>query len=268
MVIVSVDIDFFVNPFPKDSQDCESDIRLPASEYCVAPDATVADLLRRCGLESPPKVSGVFIANHEFAFDIIKTLSLREQRKIELIHVDAHADIGFPEASFRHILMDLSYKNLTHRRNPERGADRLNCGSWLTYAILAEFIESICFVPKYVVPQDLYSFYFSKELTCDNLESEFVISKIDNSIFSTYLRHGISFANDTKRALLKIPFKIVRSSELAISKKPDFVIVCQSPPWTPLAADRILDICRQYIMVDPLQRNYQGPKNYDLPLPE
>src|SRR5262249_39935876 len=96
-----------------------------------------AFLENQCHLKTSRRVPGRFFVHHDQAFDFWRELVARHQTQIDLVHVDAHADLGFGDASWVHIVSELLRLSVAQRSDPPRGSRFLNAGSYIAYALAA-----------------------------------------------------------------------------------------------------------------------------------
>ncbi|MCX4246010.1 hypothetical protein [Paraliomyxa miuraensis] len=247
MLVLSIDADFFVEPIATDML-MDSVDRLAEAEYDVDSEGDVAAFFEeRCALDARKPVPGVFIRHHDQAFDVIKALA-QQHGPVRLMHVDAHADLGSGDTGYVYLLSD--WLQRPHPRpDPENEHNRMNLGNWLAFAAAGGFIEAIEFVPRHFPPpeSDLFQYYIgptpetSSALTFRPLTREEILYKIPVG----HARAWEFF--ETKPVLQATPWHVVARDSFAIATPPDFVIVCQSPQFTPASADLVLDLLRRYV---------------------
>ena len=107
MRILDLDLDFFVRPV---HNWMPSEERLSESEYtCASPDEVEAFLEQQCGLSKTDRIPGRLCEEHVEAFDTwsewIAAGTLTTP--FEVVHVDAHADMGLGDSSYIYLLDEL-----------------------------------------------------------------------------------------------------------------------------------------------------------------
>jgi hypothetical protein len=157
MLVLSIDIDFFVDPVAHDEA-LGAEERLPQNEYATDPPAIVESFLARCGLVSTDPVPAVFIRHHDAAFDILREVA--NSTPVRLVHVDAHSDTSFGDPGYSYLLTDLAHEAPERRRQPRRAWNGLNAGNWLPFAVANGWISSIAFVPRSFPPSDINRWFF------------------------------------------------------------------------------------------------------------
>lgn len=55
---------------------------------------------RQCGLSRSAPIDGWFVTNHDGAFDVMRNIVEGGSGPLEVVHVDAHADLGMGDPSW------------------------------------------------------------------------------------------------------------------------------------------------------------------------
>jgi hypothetical protein len=253
MNVLSIDADFFVSPVAR-MVDLHSEERLPDS-YETDPPKLVEYLLDRFGLTTPD-VPGVFMRHHDQGFDVLRAVAARGEA-IDLVHVDAHADLGLADVkSLTYLFTDFAHRTAAERANPRRGDDGLDLGNWLAFAVGAGFLSSVTFVPR-----ELWEDVDPTDLPPSLLSSDRKMLRVARASVEDLGEEQVSFT-----PLGHLPCAGAAALDLAFrdsfqaSACPDLVMVCQSPQFTPKSADAVLDACRRRLRVDEsIQRLLTSP---------
>lgn len=64
---------------------------------------------------------------------------------------------------------------------------------------------------------------------------------------------------ERKQPTAVVPFKLCDREDFRVDRRPDYVFVCQSPGYTPVEADEILDLVGDYIQLDSLGLTLEPP---------
>jgi hypothetical protein len=198
-------------------------------------------LVTRCKLSKRQKTPAVFMRNHDQAYEVIAKLA--DSGPIELVHVDAHSDLGeaisFYKPKWKWVLTDW-IRQPAPRPIPPR---RIDAGNWLGYAAANRLLSNILFVPT-EKPPDLYRYFFRSEPYGNHMLEFFDLTHV-------FPKWGF---DETWPAIVEglkpsesVPFRVEKPEEFSMVQRPDFVLVCQSPGFTPKSVDRILDMTRDYL---------------------
>lgn len=246
MLVLSIDVDFFVEPVAT-NQPIDSNGRLPETEYDVdSKDDITAFFEERCALDASKPVPGVFIRHHDQAFEVLRILA-QQHRPVRLVHVDAHADLGWGDTGYVYLLSDWLQRP-SPRPDPEREWNRMNLGNWLAFAAAGGFIEKVEFVPRHYPPTvpDLFPYYLGPTPETSSALTFRGLTRDD--LTNIFLEHWRLWAFlETKPLRQTTPWHALARDNLALAAPPDFVIGCQSPQFTPASADLVLALLRQYV---------------------
>jgi hypothetical protein len=206
-----------------------------------------AFLERQCHLTRSCPVPGRFVVHHDRAFDYWKELVARHKTQINLVHVDAHADMGQGERSWVHVVSELLYLPPDQRTDPPRASTFLSAGSYVAYALAARWIASMVYVhhPNYR-GADAPALYFENNDASPPNRIQLKAYKKDG-LFRTYpppIKDAVSFEPI-------VPFTKVAIADFHYSDAPfQYALLCQSPGFTPAAADALIPIFDEYIEFD------------------
>lgn len=258
--VLSIDIDFFVEP-PCYGGGLDSIERLLSSEHTVWKRTKVIDFLeRQCQLLQSKPVSGTFIRHHDQAFEVLGELERRGVGPVHLDHIDAHSDLGggYFCTGFHYLLCEW-FRDRKNQTQPNRDCDAMNLGNWLAFAAAAQIIERVQFVTS------SSEYYFTPHYfrTDPRTANEMVFMHIDSEDLK--LLHSNNFwttlqkLEKSSNEVVRVPWNIKNGHDYLRTSSPDYVIVCQSPQFTPVTADRILQQIQKYIISDNLGLSLLGP---------
>jgi arginase family enzyme len=104
MRFLDIDLDAFLNSVAYYRND---EGRLDAEAYQPWAEARLRDFLeRQCGLSTVNPIPGWFVEEHDGAFDVMRALVGHGNRSLEVVHVDAHADLGLGDPSWVDLMRD------------------------------------------------------------------------------------------------------------------------------------------------------------------
>jgi UPF0489 domain len=145
--VLDLDLDFFVRPIayrPGPGRRSDDEYRNAKS------DEVRIFLEQKCHLTRGTKILGKEVVEHEDAFWAWRRW-LDEKKLSEpftVIHVDAHADLGFGDGGWRYLLTDFLALPVEQRRSPRLGHSGLNSGNFLAFAVGNRWISDL----RYVTP--------------------------------------------------------------------------------------------------------------------
>lgn len=256
MLVLSLDIDFFVDPVARD-ESISSEERLPDSDYTTDSDQAVASFLEnQCLLKSTSPVPGIVIRDHDAAWDILG-FHAASAGPVDLVHIDAHSDLGMGDPGYCYLLG--RWLQMSPRPKPERAWNRMNLANWLAFAAAAGFVSRIEFVPRNHPPSDLFPYYLDPPPP--SVATALAFRRITESELTERV---IGRTNpwpflQSKSVVRSVPWTTTDRSSFRLTVRPDFVIVCQSPQFTPTSADRALTLARSYVSETDLGLGLAGP---------
>ncbi|WP_211748759.1 UPF0489 family protein [Paenibacillus sp. Marseille-Q4541] len=242
MKILDIDLDFFISDIAHFIGDGGE--RLDEGYYKPwKPEYVRRFLEDKCGLSLDKKVKGRMIKNHDEAFYFWKELISTGKLVVpfDVVHVDAHADLGLGDASWAYILSDLLRYPPEERTNPKTtGLEGLGFGNYLAFAIACRWISRLDFVLHPEWDNDLpYS------LLKDFDDASGAIQ------LKLYNRRDIDVDRIRKAVPLSIepevPFCLIKDIDFSTKESFDYIVLCQSPGYTPQSPDLLLDVIADYI---------------------
>lgn len=268
--ILDLDLDFFVWPVARDR--AEDEPRLDSTEYtCKSAEQVREFLERRCGLSTGRRIPGRFVVHHVDAFTTWREWLKRDllARQFEVIHVDAHADIGagWMNKSPEFFETELLALPLPQRVSPRVGTDAMNSGNYLVAATANRWIRKLTYVyPTDPTPRDpeqmrkLQAMERIQRLLSDGDEDErfpndlapFCFKDWNPTTQTIQLReysssdyHLVDRSTTPIHVEPEVPFEWKKAEEFTFSGFTHMVIA-QSPAYTPETTDRLLEVIQEY----------------------
>ena len=220
---------------------------------------------KNLGLSKRRKIKGRVIKDHNEAIIFWKELIQKGYLTIpfEVIHVDAHGDLGVGSASWKYILKELlTYPVLERpKHNKYRGCSgeirEEGINDYLLFAIAYQWISQLTFCVnseegKYDYLNEILKDFTMQEVR--NKPTENIIQLVSNPLFriperddsdeykSKYLSTGIK---EPEVPMLVIP----TIDDVKYNGDFDFAVLAKSPNYTPESADFVIDIFKEYIKV-------------------
>lgn len=263
MHVLDLDLDFFLDVIHSmDSLEGEKrlDYGSPWNE-----EATREFLEKQCGLDRKAGVPGALFEHHHEVFyywrDLLHTDRL--SAPFEIVHIDAHSDLGFGDASWTYILKDILQRPPAERDNPDKGNSGLNAGSFLAFAVASRWCERITLVLHPDWTNDIPYMYLQ------DFGSRADLPRIDGQARSSvnlqlkrYEPQGLSHAItefccsgrwDELKGLapleLEPPVQVdfVPGNEFSATDHFDFITLTRSPTFTPGKSDDLIPVIAEYI---------------------
>jgi hypothetical protein len=239
--VLDIDLDAFVDPiayWPRGG-------RLDNDFYSSWSEVRLRQFLeRQCGLSTKDLLPGVFVEQHDSAYDELANIYERHG-PIDLTHVDGHADLGMGDPSWVYMHKVLLQLPMAQRGSPLRGNDGMNLGSWLVYVAAAGWLKQVTFVHPHEGANDLPPLYFRN---ADPSTRILELKRYDQADL------GSSTPDYEKLSKVapaqtdpEIPFKTVTLDAFMAPATFNFCLLCQSPSYTPTSADALIPIIREYV---------------------
>jgi hypothetical protein len=152
MRIIDIDMDFFLDKIAHDQPYCDE--RLKEGWATPWDETDVRHFLEaNCQLSTRALTRGRIIKEHKEAFLFWRGLINEKKLTVpfDVIHIDAHSDLGGGDAGWRYIFEKLLHSPIEERATIERfryrsSLERLESGNFLLYAMAAHWIKSLTLV--------------------------------------------------------------------------------------------------------------------------
>jgi hypothetical protein len=250
MRVLDIDLDIFVTPI----NHVNSSLRLSDEKHELTPQAIIDRfLIEKCGLSNATPLPGAVLEEHDELFDVLKDLINSKQllTPFELVHVDAHADLGMGQWSpFEYLLADLMHRPVQERTSPSRGDSGLNRGTVMLFIAACEWLSKFHYVHH---PKDGVDF---RELLLDwDSEKEQLSLHIPTCLQTDMIQITSSGLLTDRWEQLSgccspgrlIPFELSTLESYTLTEKFDFVFLTRSPGFTPPKADALFEQIRSFI---------------------
>lgn len=253
MKILDIDLDFFL--LRKANSTVTSERRLNKNDYkCWERQDVIRFLEENCGLSTSKKIRGKYFIHHVEVFHFLKEIQMKNNFNVRfsIDHVDAHADLGLGDASYKYISGEILHMPLAERHIIKKlnGRDGLSSGNYLAFAIACRWISNLKYINNKDWFDDLQPFHFRDF----NPESEIIELKkyYDDDIWKM-INNGdfYSKALTIKPLDLEppIPFEKIEYENFRNEKTYDYILLTQSPGFTPRTADALIDVIKEYMAI-------------------
>lgn len=248
MLILDLDLDFFVEPTPT-GYDTEVGKRADRKRFKVAPMTDVRIFLERnLGLSQSAPLIGCEAVTHEAAFWYWREeiYAGRLIPPLHVVHVDNHADLGMGDAGWLYLTTELMPLPLQQRTNPS--SKHLSEGNYLAFAIAAGWIGQV----TYVAPSCRFSDngIYRRE---DRIAEYFVDRNPASGLLSlpTYSKEFSpgSYPPPVLGHDPPIPFLTISADSYRAEGRFAAAFLAHSPRYTPRSADKLLPLVRKYLLL-------------------
>ncbi len=201
----------------------------------------------QCGLSKAKKVLGRIVERHDGAFLFWRELIEKDELQIPfvVVHVDAHADLGLGDKSWKYIMGELLHKPVKERWYPKEDVgSSLNPANYLAFALACRWINKLVFVIHPYWRYDLVTFYFKDYyVPTGQLQLKMYDKKKLNR------KYKKKFYETTPDALepLIVPLERVRLWNYKNKEPFSLIVLSQSPGFTPKSADDLIPVFKEYI---------------------
>lgn len=251
MMVLDLDMDYFLD-HPVSNRDHDNEKRVE-DEECVNSVWTeyrVRHFLENnLGLSKSKQIPGRIVKGHDEALFFWEELIEQEklQYPFSVVHVDSHADLGYGGIGKLHVLNDLIFWPLDIRaRNCHNEYDleghflKIDIGDYLLFAIAYRWILDLTYcgnpngdsgdIPKEILLKDVPDYHF------------------DDPVKTIIKLRPKDIEEGKKVDEPMVPFVIYpKINQVHYNGDFDFVLLAQSPNYTPANADFIMDVFREYI---------------------
>jgi hypothetical protein len=237
---LNLDLDAFLNTV---AHWIAGDERPDADHYKPWSEAEVrAFLENQCHLTTSRRVPGRFFVHHDQAFDFWRELVASHQMQIDLVHVDAHADLGLGDASWVHVVSKLLRLPVDQRSDPPRGSRFLNAGSYIAYALAARWIASMTYVHHPEEGNDMPPIYFEQNNATPP-------NRIQLKAYEKHVLFRVDFPTAEEAIAFEpvVPFTKMSILDFEADRSFQYAALCQSPGFTPATSDALIPVFKEYI---------------------
>jgi len=240
--ILDIDLDFFLN---KVSDSREDGKRLDKNQYYPwRNDALRSFLEKRCNLASKTPIRGRIVKKHHQAFFFWRELIQNNiiETPFELVHIDAHSDIGVADWGWIYLTSELLHKPLEERMNPDKSLlFGINEANYLAFALACRWIKKLTFITHPNWEKDLIEVYF-KDF---DITSGFIQLKKFNK--EELLEKGFEKKIKPLGLEPEIPVEFVPLLEYKSSQPFTLLTLSHSKTFTPKSSDKLIKVVKNYI---------------------
>lgn len=253
MRVLDLDLDFF-----------QEDVCIYRSDYGERVDSNyttawnkerfVNYLENKLGLKKETKIKGRIFSHHQEAFYFWRELILERFLEVpfDVVHIDAHADLGFGDGSFDYLTTEYMYLDYESKIYPERlvckkyGKQQFSFSNYLIFAVACGWINSIDYILHYKNYKGI-----------DLPRGHFKNYDIDTDLlqlkrYKQFEELGIGYYRKLEDIEIidigkEIEFKCYKDNKGYYDKNFDFISLSISPGYTVQEADELIEVLKDYI---------------------
>ncbi len=243
MKVLDIDLDFFL------SEICHRpnrNSRLLSSDYIPwAPEAVHNFMEHNCALTRVSKLPALVVRTHDEVFDIWREQIRKRHLQVpfHVVHVDAHADLGFSDSSYIYILGELLQVAPNERQDPKRGGGNgLNQGNYLAFAIACRWLRKLTYVHHPRMSNDLPYLLFRNHQTQTKM--------IELGLYRVEDAERLASCNAPPQPLAlepPVPIHMISKEKFKNQGGFAFAYVSISPQYTPPQAEDLIQEIGRYV---------------------
>lgn len=243
MIFLDLDLDFFLDSIALMRDD--SGERLSGADYKPwDPNDVRLFLERNCGLSIDRRRPGRVVEHNDQAWDFWKDLISEGRLSVpfDVVHVDAHADLGLGDAGYVYLMSELLHVDLDNRSS-EADRDQIMPGNFLSFAVACQWIRRLVYVRHPKARDDLISYHFKD---FDTRSGFIQLKRLESGVFA-----GAHVKPVRELPILalepEVPFEMIQGASFRTTRPFDFVILSRSPGFTPRESDQLIPVVSRYI---------------------
>lgn len=239
--ILDIDLDFFLN---KVSESRENGRRLKKKKYFPWAKTTLTSFLEnRCLLSTQNRLKGRTVKHHHQAFFFWRKLILTKEIEIpfEVVHLDAHSDIGVADWSWIYVTSELLHKPLEERIFPDESLLKgINEANYLAFALACRWIKKLTFVihPKW--KNDLIEVYF-KDFDFDS--NSIQLKKFDQKVL---FEKSFDIDPSSTEMEPEVPVEFIPLIDYKNVHPFTILTLSHSKEYTPKTSDKLIMVIKRY----------------------
>lgn len=239
--VLDLDLDFFLSPYEGLNAHPR---RLSREKFIPWTEDAVRDFLEtQCLLDRTAPKPGRFIIEHIDAFwcwrDLLANGILVSP--FSLVHVDAHADLGCGGPCFKYLHGELLHLPVNQRATPKTTFGGIHSSNFISFALACRWLTKVDFVFNKDTPLDdqLPNWAFHNWDVASNILE---LKQMDPDSLKWFDQQPRAIGSEPA-----IPCEIHCEDSYRATHEFDFVILAQSPGYTPETSDALISVIREYI---------------------
>lgn len=263
MKVLDLDLDYFLKKVIYGiGYSCKERLDKEYDKYVWSKDEVIKFLEQNLGLSKKNKIPGRIVKDHNESLLFWKELLDGEKlsEPFDVIHVDSHADLGLGSKSEDFLQSSFLQKSFKERRKIheyEKNGEiiGITIGDYLLWAIAYGMISSIIYCTNPNGYKDDYLFSTLKDFQEEYIFNKPVKNYIQLKFNKSLKMPDYNDSDDYKKKYLETAIKdpevelliIPTIEDVKFNGDFDYIVLAQSPNYTPESADYIMDLFKEYI---------------------
>ncbi len=258
-IVLDIDLDYFAYGAVHWKSGLD---RLSAEDFPPWKEEEIRNFLEiNIGLNKGKNLVGYLIDTHDKAFHLWKSLIAKNQLRppFEVIHIDAHADLGMGDNAIVNITRELLHLDVADRSTSHWVKKSLGEGNYLAFSIACRWIRSLTYVQQgeYSAgnPGDLPDRYFEGGVFGEKNQKpiSMPIMKKGGYRFSDFFfpSSDMHFEDHIEGYEPSVDFTVVGKQHVFESPEYDHAIISISPAFTSAETElRALAVLGDYMKIE------------------
>lgn len=254
--VLDIDLDFFLD-HKATNISLTSKKRLNSKEYKPWKNTKVNKFfIENLGLNKEKKIKGKLFTHHVEVYNYIRELQgfNNNSLKFSIYHLDAHADLGVGDSSYRYISSEILALPIENRPYPQKinGYEGLSSGNFLSFLIANRWVKNLTYINRKEWRDDIPWFIFRGfDINSNMIElKQFSNNQIDYMLYGPDNMIEIAKQSLPLSIEPEVPFKFIDFKNFQVNDKDffDLIFLTQSPNYTPSTADNLINLIKEYII--------------------
>ena len=204
------------------------------------------------GLGSERKVPAILCVYHDEVLYHCEELTRRQllTKPFDLVHVDAHGDMGTGDSGWVEILERAASPDAVRRCLTTDCCNRIGIGNYVSYMALLRMPSSLTYVHNPASCDDLFQGFLNGDRTLMRIpvwsDDENAFDDAKHVVLMNPARSLYSFEFGLRRER-KIPFSKTPADDSCAKEPFDIAFLAQSPNYTPVESDEVIEVLGDYL---------------------
>ena len=236
--VLDIDLDFFLDCHERPQKTQE---RAEIQYEPWKPEDVTRFLEGNCGLDLTILPRGKLFIKHDEVYQFCKNLRKENDRiKFHIDHVDAHADLGINDAGVIGLFTDIDLIGggdwITEGKEKEY---ELNPGNFLLFFLFQGWLASLTYINhSHLLNDDINTFILSNR---NDKGSKLCAKYFEDMNDLMADQNGVE-----SRCISPVPFFSIDYRQFNNCHQYDYVLLSQSPDYTPFSSDELIRIISKY----------------------
>jgi hypothetical protein len=245
MQILDLDLDFFLNGIAYTASNTG---RQPSTNFLPWSERRVRRFLEgRLGLSRDNPINGRVVINHDQAFDFWGQLvqSGKLAPPFDICHIDSHSDLGSGISGFIYLMTEFMKINPADRYFKVK-REQVGCGDYLAFAIACRWVSILRWIYHPERHDDLPWWHFKTIRPRSGIVQlkRMAWAEFDQNLPEMHEYPDILPGLESEP---QVQFKMQSWRNFVAKGTFNYLVLSQSPGFTPVESDRLIPIILEYI---------------------